>query len=64
MKTKPQAARMPLHIIKDWIESQVAIIQAGQVQLKQVFLRFAQKSSGIILYEIIKRGGFKHIADD
>lgn len=61
LKTYEQAARVAWRIIKDWIEAQVAIIQAGQVDLVQVFLPYAQNQDGRTLYETIKEGGFKQI---
>lgn len=60
-KTYEQASRVAWRIVKDWIEAQVAIIQAGQAELKQVFLPYAQNQDGVTLYEAIKENGFKQI---
>lgn len=62
-KTYEQASRVAWRIIKDWIEAQVAIIQAGQADLVQVFLPYAQDKSGKTVYEAIKEGGFKQITN-
>lgn len=60
-KTYEQAARVAWRIIKDWVEAQIAIIQAGQADLAQVFLPYAQNKDGRTLYEVIKENGFKQI---
>ena len=61
LKTYEQASRVAWRIIKDWIEAQVAIIQAGQADLVQVFLPYAQNHEGKTIYEAIKDNGFKQI---
>lgn len=61
LKTYEQASRVAWRIIKDWIEAQVAIIQAGQAELVQVFLPYAQNNEGKTVYEAIKDNGFKQI---
>jgi len=60
-KTYEQASRVAWRIVKDWIEAQIAIIQAGQAELEQVFLPYAQNQNGKTVYEIIKESGFKQI---
>lgn len=61
LKTYEQASRVAWRIVKDWIEAQVAIIQAGQAELVQVFLPYAQNQEGKTVYEAIKDNGFKQI---
>ena len=39
-KTKEQARRVAWRIIKDWVEAQVAIIEAGSAELSEVFLPY------------------------
>lgn len=39
-KTEEQARRVSWRIIKDWIEAQCAIIQAGSTELSEVFLPY------------------------
>ena len=41
-KTREQAARVAWRIIKDWVEAQLAIVEAEQVELVEVFRPFAQ----------------------
>jgi hypothetical protein len=40
-------------VIKDWVEAQLALIEANQVKIEQVFLPYAITSQGITLYEQI-----------
>ncbi|HEY0792245.1 MAG TPA: hypothetical protein VGD78_14365, partial [Chthoniobacterales bacterium] len=44
LRTKDQAARVAWRIIKDWLEAQLAMIEAGLVDLEQVFLPYAQNA--------------------
>jgi len=63
LKTYEQAARVAWRIIKDWIEAQIAIIQAGQAEIEQVFLPYAQNQLGQTLYEVIKENEFKQLTE-
>ena len=63
LKTYEQSARVAWRIIKDWIEAQIAIIEAGQAELKQVFLPYAQNRDGKTLYEAMRDGGFKQLTE-
>ena len=63
-RTYEQASRVAWRIIKDWIEAQIAIIQAGQAELVQVFLPYAQNSEGKTVFEAIKDSGFKQITQE
>ena len=42
LKTRHQAARVAWRIIKDWIEAQLAIVEAEQAEMVEVFLPYAQ----------------------
>lgn len=60
-RTKEQAERVAWRIIRDWLEAQLAMIQAGLVVIEQVFLPYAQSDDGSTLYEKLKEqrfGGF------
>ena len=50
----PHARRVAWRIVKDWIEAQMAIVQAQMAELPQVFLPYAQTSTGQSVYEKIK----------
>ena|ERR1700761_275364 len=56
-KTREQAARVAWRIIKDWVEAQLAIIEADMVTLPQVFLPYMQTHQGTV-YECFERNGF------
>lgn len=51
-----QARRVAWRVIKNWIEAQLAIIDAGQAQLAEVFLPYAQLTTGQTLYKAIEAG--------
>lgn len=57
LQTREQAARIAWRIIKDWIEAQLAIIEAEVATLPQVFLPYAQTKGGETLYERFEGGG-------
>ena len=51
-RTREQAVRTGWRLIKDWIEAQVAIIEAEMATLEEVMLPYAQtEMSGKTLYE-------------
>jgi len=49
--TKEQAARVGFRILKDWIEAQVAIIEAGMAPLDEIMLPYMLAPSGRTVYE-------------
>ena len=61
LQTYEQAAKVAWRIIKDWIEAQLAIVEAGQAELQQVFLPYAQNPEGQTIYEAISQNGFKQL---
>lgn len=61
LQTRDQAARVTWRILKDWIEAQIAIIDAGMAELPQVFLPYAQDKSGRTVYEALQEGGLKQL---
>ena len=44
------ARRVAWRIVKDWCDSQMALIDAGQAELAQVFLPYAQTADGETYY--------------
>lgn len=52
LKTMEQARRVAWRIIKDWIEAQMAIVEAGQAELAEVFLPYAMVSGGQTVYHV------------
>lgn len=57
MKTEEQALKVSWRIIKDWIDSQLAYIQTGQVTFEELFLPKAVDKSGKTFYERLEEGG-------
>ena len=57
VKAKPgQAERTAWRNVRDWVMAQMAIIEAGQVQMEEVFLPYLTDSSGQTLYQLYQRG--------
>lgn len=56
-RDRPHAERVAWRIVKDWIEAQMAIIQAQMAELPQVFLPYAQTSNGQTVYKRFKENG-------
>lgn len=57
LKTREQASRVTWRIIKDWVEAQVALIEAEQVEMVEVFLPYAQAKDGKTIYQKLQSGG-------
>ena len=60
-RDEPHARRVAWRILKDWIEAQMAIIEAGMAELSQVFLPYAQTDTGQTVFERIGTGDLKLI---
>lgn len=57
--TREQALRVSWRIIKDWVEAQMAIVEAKLAEMAEVFLPYAITKSGNTLYKEVKGGGMK-----
>ena len=53
---REQAERTAWKNISDWVSAQMALIEAGQVQMDEVFLPYLTNASGKTLYEVYKTG--------
>ena len=58
-RSREQAAKVAWRILKDWIEAQLAIIEAGMAEMAEVFLPYAQDSRGETVYKKLKSEKFK-----
>ena len=58
-RDEPHTRRVAWRILKDWIEAQLAIIEAGMAELSQVFLPYAQTGTGETVYERVASGDLK-----
>jgi len=52
--TEAQALRVGWRIIKDWIEAQMAIVEAEMATMQEVFLPYAVTKDGTSLYKHIE----------
>jgi hypothetical protein len=50
-ESRAQARRVAWRIIKDWIDSQMALVEAEQATLAQVFLPYAVSNEGVTMFE-------------
>ena len=57
-----QARRVAWRIVKAWVESQMAMVACGMVDMEQVFLPYAQSQDGSTLYENLKARKFEQLA--
>ena len=55
-KTQAQARRVSWRITKDWTESQMAIVEAHQAELAEVFLPYAVMGDGQTLFKKFQTG--------
>ncbi len=63
LRTTEQAARVAWRIIKDWLRAQLAIVEAEQAEMVEVFLPYAQNpATGETLFKQLEAGGFKQLA--
>jgi hypothetical protein len=57
-RTREQAARMAWRIILFWLDAQLALTQAGLVEIEEVFLPYCQGQDGKTLYEQLRDRSF------
>jgi len=56
LKTEMQARRVAWRITKEWVAAQMAIIEAQQAELAEVFLPYAVMGSGRTLFQEFRSG--------
>lgn len=54
---KEQALRVSWRIIKDWVEAQMAIVEAKLADISEVFLPYAIMKNGNTVYKEVQSGG-------
>ena len=64
LRTREQAARVAWRILKDWVEAQLAIVDAEMAEMAEVFLPYAQDDTGTTLYKKLEDKGFKMLTHD
>lgn len=60
-KNEEQARRVSWRIIKNWIEAQMAIIDAGLASLSEVFLPYAMMPDGETIYQRFEKNHQKFL---
>lgn len=56
---RPQAVRVAWRIVKDWVESQMAILETEMVKMEQIFLPYVISQDNRTLYEVMVNGQFQ-----
>ena len=56
--TKEQAERVAWRGLKDWIESQMALLDINMVKLEEIFLPYIVDDKGITIYEKLEKNRF------
>ena len=57
VRRRDQACRVAWRNVKDWIEAQMALIEAEQVEMEEVFLPY-MVTEGSTLYRVLAEGNF------
>lgn len=58
-----QCERIAWRIVKDWVEAQMALVEAGQAEIAEVFLPYAIENSGRTFYELFVDNHQKQLGD-
>jgi hypothetical protein len=61
-RNEQHARRVAWRITRDWIRAQLAIIEAGQAKLIEVFLPYAVNQDGRTIFETFADNGFLALA--
>lgn len=65
LRTRQQASRVSWRIIKDWLRAQLAIVEAEQAEMVEVFLPYAQNpTTGKTLFEQLAGNDFALLKHD
>ena len=56
-RTPAHARNVAWRIVKDWVEAQLAIIEAGMVEMPEVFLPYMLVGEGMTMFERAKAQG-------
>lgn len=59
-----QASRTAWRIVKDWVEAQMALVEANQADIAEVFLPYLQDASGVTVYNRLLNNDFKALTHD
>ena len=57
--TESQAKRVAWRIIKDWVDSQLALLETQMVEMEEIFLPYAVGETGKTLYDSMQERNFQ-----
>ena len=60
--SREQSVRVAWRIAKDWVAAQMALYEAKQVKMEQVFLPYIVTPTGQTVYEVIAEKGFLQLS--
>lgn len=63
LQNKPQAQRAAWRIVKNWIEVQLALVEANQVEMAEVFLPYVIDRDGQSMYSRFKETQQKQLTE-
>lgn len=58
---RDHAARVAWRIVKDWVQAQMAILEAEMVSIEEIFLPYLLTGDDKTLYQVMLDKGFKQI---
>ena len=59
---KEQAKRVAWRILKDWLEAQMAILDAEMVRMEEIFLPYMTDNNGQTMFQRLQERGFLQLA--
>lgn len=61
LRSREQAARIGWRILKDWVDSQMALLQIEMAKIEEILLPYVVQKGGKTMYEMIEERGFKYL---
>ena len=62
-QTYEHANKVAWRIVKDWVKSQMALLETEMVTLTEIFLPYAITKEGKTFYQVLSDGGFKQLGE-
>ena len=62
LKCNDHAKKVAWRVLHDWLRAQLALVEAGVVEMPQVFMPYAITETGETLYDRLKGSSFNHLA--
>lgn len=59
--TREQAIRTAWRLVYRWVQAQLALVEAGAVELEEVFLPYAETNNGMTVFELYQGNQFKQL---